>query len=1129
MTMDRLNVDSNSRDKIVNDVFANFFVEAGAGSGKTTMLVSRMVSMVEHGIDIDKICAITFTKAAANEFYDRFQKVLSQRANPDYKYKSEGYAGELPAPTNETRDRCLKALNNIDMCFMGTIDSFCHMILTEHPTEAGIPSNAVILQDKEIAELYRQEYVKISKGEYGRALADLAGTFRSVNSEPEETFLKVVSILMNNRNVHFNFEEIKSYDIDKSFRQERDDLIRILGVISKNKDCIYLGNEDSRKTVDAIEKSANAMRKKWSLNFVNVYYAIKSVLKLQLNKDAMSRLGVGDEEYFDPGRSAIKLTIGSDNGVFSKLENLQYNITMTFADKCIPIIEKAIRDKGAVTFFDCLYYLRNMLKRDAEGDGKLIEYIYNRHSFFLIDEFQDTNPMQAEVFFYLSAKKPGPDWTKCVPRAGSMFVVGDPKQSIYRFRGADVHAFLNVKGMFGGDVGEVLELSRNFRSTTQMCDYYNRRFSIMLPEETVNQSKFEEIPLAADTWGSEFQGAYKYDVYTGGPETDEHYGETDTVQVGEIIERLVNNPGYTIRGKDDKDPRPVEYRDFMIISKAKSQLKEFMKYFEEHDIPYRVEGKVAFDDCPALSEIYNIYSAVADDSDQISLYAALTGKVLGLTRDELFAYRNSGNAIALRYADKEDGEISSETIKKVKTTIESLRDLNRASRSLSPSALFERIMSDFRVFRYTSSRNLEVVYYTLELLRNAENTGTISSIKDGAGFVSDLINGTNEIERCLRLQEDDNVVHLANLHKVKGLEAPIVILSYGSAKAPACKIRIERDPAVEGYIFRLDKDRDKNGVYISTSQFSSKEEEEQAAIKAEQTRLAYVGATRARNALILCNSHYWRNAKSGGGSYIASSAWKDLMAGDVKDFFEETIANSAVATKKTVSVCAKDLYEDAEQKCVLNDRSSEKETYSIMRPSLVAHSKMDEDSLDDLVAETEVPANEIDNTSQRSVVHRFPTLLGTITHRLMEVLVSTRDKTDLEATVDEILGEYLTEETASFKSEFKKALLQVGNTMRSSGYPQENKLPQLILKELIDADEVYCEVPFCYKKDAEIWNGVMDVIYLKDGKWHIVDYKTNVDGSGLDKLYEPQLNAYRTAFQAMTGETADAYTYHIAV
>ena len=141
--LSNIELDAQSRNRIISEMDKNFFVEAGAGSGKTTMLVNRMVAMVEAGIDINKICAITFTKAAAGEFYARFQRLLIERSNPDIQWKDHGFAGQLPKPTEESRARCLNALQNIDLCFMGTIDSFCYMILSEHPSEAKIPSDSM--------------------------------------------------------------------------------------------------------------------------------------------------------------------------------------------------------------------------------------------------------------------------------------------------------------------------------------------------------------------------------------------------------------------------------------------------------------------------------------------------------------------------------------------------------------------------------------------------------------------------------------------------------------------------------------------------------------------------------------------------------------------------------------------------------------------------------------------------------------------------------------------------------------------------------------------------------------------------------------------------------------------------
>ena len=129
-----LEMDTLSRNRIISVIGTNLFVEAGAGSGKTTMLVRRMVAMVEAGIEISRMCAITFTKAAAGEFYNRFQKMLIERSNPSLEWKDSSEPGQLPEPTEETRERCRTALQNIDLCFMGTIDAFCGMVLSEHPS-----------------------------------------------------------------------------------------------------------------------------------------------------------------------------------------------------------------------------------------------------------------------------------------------------------------------------------------------------------------------------------------------------------------------------------------------------------------------------------------------------------------------------------------------------------------------------------------------------------------------------------------------------------------------------------------------------------------------------------------------------------------------------------------------------------------------------------------------------------------------------------------------------------------------------------------------------------------------------------------------------------------------------------
>ena len=1133
--------DTQSRNRIVSDIFTNFFVEAGAGSGKTTMLVSRMVAMVEAGIPIGKICAITFTKAAAGEFYDRFQKLLIERSNTDYIWEDKGYAGQLPKPTERTRELCAEALKNIDLCFMGTIDSFCGMVLSEHPSEARIPSDAGIVSDEEAEIFYKQQYVKLCSGEYGDELKEMARTFRGLYRNAEEVFVQGESVFMNNRNVHFNYTKPTAIDIDKAFASEREELVRAIGCLLKHPELKYPSEKNNLAAWDKIEDSYKNIKKRWSTNFANVVYAVKSIKDIRVIPEALNHYKLEIEGTFQSGGSKgkwLECTACGDDGLLSRLQNLQYSVSMAFLESSVPVLESEMRNKGNMTFFDYLYYLRNMLKRDAEGDGKLIRYIYDRHSYFLIDEFQDTNPMQAEVFFYLSSEHPVSQWSACEPRPGSLFIVGDPKQSIYRFRSADVTSFLKVKGLFEKNGGSILTLSRNFRSTDTLCEYFNSTFKIMLPVETADQSKFEEIPLPTPK-DDEFQGIFTYTAYTGRL-ASVYPDETDPVQIGKIIDKLVDNEEYLIRTGSDKEPRKLRYSDIMVITYGKKKLAPIMAHLDEKGIPTRVEGDVPFAANEALTEVFKIYSAVADVDDAISLYGALNGKLIRFSKEELIKYKLNGGKISLRSTFDMD-VCTDATAKKVAGKIDELKILSYEAMRLSPAALFAKIMDDYKVYKIAEAENLEVVYYTLELLRNAERSGIVVSLKDGAAYISELRAGVSGEERCLSLNDDRDAVHMANLHKVKGLEAPVVILAAATKFNNSNDKRIiHGDDGSEGYIFGLSK-KDENGVsmgsFFETKEFEAERQDEKNAGLAENQRLVYVAATRARNVLIICDS-----ITTSFGKESHQTAWKPLKENGLMDFFEVTGESVPKVHGKTETVDSAELYKEAEETCILNDRSMERATYSVELPSrLHISSKMSDVQDVNIVVEDDVEDDKESSTltsddnksDNKSISHKFPALLGTMTHKLMEMLVSTKNKVNVDSAVDEIIKEYRTPVFAPYEKNLSKALSDMAECMRNGGYVQQNGLPQDILSTLLSADEVYCEVPYCYSEDGEngkvVWNGIMDVVYCTQGKWHIVDYKTNADGNNLDRKYQAQLSAYVKAFKSTTGEDADALIYHIDI
>lgn len=1101
--VDIMMLDTLARDKIVTGLSSNFFVEAGAGSGKTTILVKRMVAMVEAGMDVSKICAITFTKAAAGEFYDRFQKKLIERSNAPTKADFVREEGELDNPTDVTRERCQKALQNIDLCFMGTIDSFCNMVLSEHPAEAMIPSSAMVIDEDEAGKFYKREYSRIQKGLYGNELREKCRYFQEMNYQADKLFLAGIKTLMEHRNSELMISDLKDANIDQFFGSSKTAFVGMLKTLIENEKDIRFGGsaKESTKAWDTLNNKQRILLGNWHDHASEIGGMLKAMEGLRLAPSA-DPAKWGMDEFFEAHYTKTKLTwyeIDKDHleTMITSIKNILSSIAIDFIHDCVPVIEESLRKEGALTFFDYLLYLRDMLKDDIAKGGRLVRHIYERHSYFLIDEFQDTNPMQAEIFFYLTAKDPVVEWRKCIPQGGSLFIVGDPKQSIYRFRSADVASYLKVKELFQGNVGEVVYLTRNFRSSRRMRSWFNDVFSNLLPETVDEQCKYELIPLEPATVSPDrgFQGVYKYESVSGTKADPE---DMDQGKIAKIIQQIVHNPGYMIPESPDKALREITYKDIMIITPTKAGLGKCMKMFTEKGIPFKVEGKVLFEDSPSLIETVKVFDLAADPTSPYALYGALTSKLIGWDDNKILSLKNRG--INLSIFEKSD--LLDEEEQKV---FKLLKTLSYAAISMPAAALFSKIMEEFRVFEKVGAYNMEYVYYAMELIRDAEAQGTISSTKDAAKFLHELIEGETEIERSISLMRSMDKVHIANLHKVKGLEAPIVILGAPTKKERKPGIRVEqREDGSTCWLFQISGD---HSVYLEDGSFTVEIEKEIVSQGYEAERLLYVAATRAKHVLLV-----GRSLNSKGES--PNNPWEYFHNYSDGDFFDLDRGTPEMITPEAGQSIT-DLYDQAAGN-VFEGATSKEKSHEIKRPSMikVKGKSSEEDDFAD-VTSTEVRTHE---------VRKDAAIVGTMVHRIMEVLVSSKNKVDLDKLVKETAMEYESKETR-----YVDLLKKVGETIRSGGFDQENDAPKDILSELLSAEQVYCELPFCYKDGIDIWNGIMDVVYCKQGKWHIVDYKTNADPSDLDEKYQSQLEAYKKAFKEMSGEEADAVIYHIDV
>jgi ATP-dependent exoDNAse (exonuclease V) beta subunit len=369
-----------------------------------------------------------------------------------------------------------------------------------------------------------------------------------------------------------------------------------------------------------------------------------------------------------------------------------------------------------------------------------------------------------------------------------------------------------------------------------------------------------------------------------------------------------------------------------------------------------------------------------------------------------------------------------------------------------------------------------------------------------------LISDASDAERAISLTRNENRVHIANLHKVKGLEAPIVILADPHSRSNAPDVRVEQqDPRPLCWIFSVRKGF---GNLLSCSGYEDVKDAEVACLEAEKKRLLYVAATRAQRVLIVAD------AITSKGESDEKNPWKFFVDRCDGDFFQALPVGEIAAVAKKPEVSATELYQDATN--LLKTTTSGEKSFAILRPSQIKlkGKTSSEDDFED-VQESEVRTH---------TVRANAAVIGTLVHSLMEAMVSSRNTASLSALAKEIASEYEAESDA-----YVQLLTKVGTVIQNGGFSQEGEAPQDILPVLLGADEVYCEVPFCRKSGSDIWHGIMDVVYRIDDQWFILDYKTNADAHDLDVKYQEQLAAYVEAFRDLTGNTAKSLIYHIDV
>ena len=1162
--------DQLSRDRIVRELDMNFFVEASAGSGKTTVLIDRMAALILKGVPINMISTITFTKAAANEFYKRFHKKLSELLG-----KTDG----------KERSWVEDALKNIDLCFMGTIDAFCNMILKEHPSRAGVPSKVKVMQGAEWDGIFLREYKLMLVGAYGSVIQQKAMAFDSLFDYADDTFMRIMEEMMNKSSYEFSTKAAPGpSEVQRkycTYMPALNDLLKLFEsdtVIDKmrsNSDkekyarmkraAVTLGELDRIK---AASTSGTYLFDHMS-ELSSAVTAIKG-FKFTLTDDVLFNNRPG---YFPPSidgwisrnSTAAKIEAGSNmktsgatftidfgenNELLSMMKELKYDMALDLCAAARGQLFERLRANGELSFSPCLSVVRDMLKRDAACEGSpLIRHITGRHRYYLIDEFQDTDPLQYEIFFYLAAgERAVPEWEKCVPLPGALFIVGDPKQSIYSFKGADVEAFIKVRELFenasGGedDPRAVLRLTFNFRSTPELCAYFDEQFTGLLGREI-----YSPIRTAGDEGSLLFPKGEK--LFHGclrlvPPAKDKDEDDPFITTVADIIEAIEGNEEHLIMPDPEAPARKIEYDDIMIITKNKTLTDDFRRELEMRGIPVFVEGSCSFETSRALAALTNVLYAAADPWDSQAVVSALLGPLFGFSEADLAEAGRTketpeGRFASLMMSEDLDKALGGGSLSEA---VKTLRKLGNKARRMSPSAAICMVAEELRIFSVMGSSGMKYYYYALELIRSREAEGTLTSLRQAADMLKKMIEDSDGLERCLTLSENEKGVHIANLHKVKGLEKPVVFLAAGRStkyKSVREKTEIALVKDAEGrrfpYVFKVSKKIGSNSINIIASPEDREGYDEYFGQAVESgldeiRRQHYVAATRAGCALIIVDSE--KDPESyDSEEQLLQTQWKALIKGSTLISSGNWLAELKPKEGKNGLVSEELGY--AESAYTSKDTAAgakPEHPYVLPSDAAVKPNSYGEDEIPD-----ETEQEEEDTGDGESLIPGNEK--GTLVHACMEYLILSRGAAAsdpqllAERVVDE-KGSWFDEEQRSEGIEMLKGFIK---RMLSGGYSQDTAAPADLFSELCSdrTDEVYCELPFVYTdEEQQIVSGVIDLLYRQGDNWHIIDYKTNRNAVGLeqDPKYAAQLACYAEAVKRLRMQgrgTVDAHIYHI--
>lgn len=848
--------DQKARDRISKDLDASLVVEAGAGTGKTTKLVDRIVSLFASGVTPRNVAAITFTRAAAFELRSRVRKQLELEASP-----------ATPVGDPMRAQKIADALRDLDDAAIQTIDSFALGLLRERPIEAGLPPVIETLDEINAGLLFDEKWDEWLSG----ALGDDAFT-AALESAVLLGMTNPLKALQNiAREFHrrwevFTQDSFEAEPVDRQaasfLRREAATLRLLLPECLDQTDKLYV--HITQTALPAVERVLALSDQ------ADIDAALASRTKFKFTHGQRGNWPVTSNggRPLDDARTALTAMQQAVDGELAALRQSALNTLLGSIARFVTEFARERKKEGRVEFHDALVWARDVLAQDAAAR----DFFRARYTHVLIDEFQDTDPLQVEIAELLTH-----DGATDRSKPGALFVVGDPKQSIYRFRRADIGVFLEA--VKNTPENEIVRLTNNFRSHPDILKWVNTVFRPWIDENAPPiQAPYVDLDGGVE---SQFPGQrvrLMGEVVAGANADGVRTIEAKALAA---LALEVGAGGWKVRG-DDGAVRTSEFGDLTVLVRSRTGIELIEQAFEHEGVPFALEGQSLVLQTQEVRDLLNCLAAIDDPTDQVAVVAALRSPAFACDDVALYRWKQAGGQFsysaggpAMPDVDEAAGsstEIPSpsqgegegrgrnqsprrnfDTGSSVSNAFEALGRFN-AMRAATPTPeLIETFIRERRLreaaFGSANTRDrLTRLNLVVELARQLHDAGR-SSLRDFIRWAEDRQSARERMSESPLDQGTPVAVRVMTIHAAKGLEFPIVALAglrsthnqhgpvlFGAAGPDAGRVEVRTGP---------------EDARFQTAGYEELSKAEDSAVEAETARLYYVAATRAKDHLFV--------------------------------------------------------------------------------------------------------------------------------------------------------------------------------------------------------------------------------------------------------------------------------------